>query len=158
MDKKSVYILLLQDILMLDVAGPAEVFTYANRYSKQQFELQFVGPESVFTCSSGLKVVADPLPEKLPEDSWILVPGLLGLQLDLDTPVMQQAILWISRNRHVEKIISVCAGALLLAKAGLLSHRHCTTHYCHLDELQQSDSNALARKFHEGIGISGPAG
>ena len=35
MNKKSVYILLLQDILMLDVAGPAEVFTYANRYSEQ---------------------------------------------------------------------------------------------------------------------------
>ncbi len=142
MDKKRIYIVLLPDILLLDVAGPAEVFTYANRFSESVFELQFVGPEPRVTGSSGMQIMAGPLPETVPADSWILLPGLLGLQLDLDSPGMQQTIQWISRHRQVEKLISVCAGALLLAKAGLLSQRQCTTHHCHLDDLQGIDSSA----------------
>ena len=48
-----IYIVLLPELLMLDVVGPAEVFAYANRYGKPHFKLHFVGPQ---TSRQGLRV------------------------------------------------------------------------------------------------------
>ena len=65
-----VYILLPPGVLLLDVAGPAEAFYFANRYQQQrQFELHFVAGETMVQSAIGLPLLAEPLPERLPAES-----------------------------------------------------------------------------------------
>ena len=70
------FILLPPGVLLLDVAGPAEAFYFANRYQQQrQFELHFVAAEPVVHSAIGLPLQAEPLPTTLPAESILLIPG-----------------------------------------------------------------------------------
>ncbi|WP_338456037.1 hypothetical protein [uncultured Alteromonas sp.] len=71
-DTIPIYIVLLPELLMLDVVGPAEVFAYANRYGKPHFKLHFVGPETSLKNSLGMKLSVDPLPTTVEPNAWLL--------------------------------------------------------------------------------------
>ncbi|MCJ8339557.1 MAG: helix-turn-helix domain-containing protein [Pseudomonadales bacterium] len=133
----DIYVLLLPDLLMLDMVGPAEVFNFANRYGPQQFKLHFIGPSSEVVSGMGLKFQVEPLPEQIAAASWLLLPGREGENIDFDSAPLKTAINWLANARQFSKIISVCAGTLLLARAGVLQQSACTTHHSHLDDLQQ---------------------
>jgi transcriptional regulator GlxA family with amidase domain len=72
-----------------------------------------------------------------------LVPGGGGLHADgspfgsrkeMNNPVMLH---WIcERSEKVDHILSVCSGALILGKAGLLENQEATTHYLAVDQLR----------------------
>jgi transcriptional regulator GlxA family with amidase domain len=129
-----IYLVLLPELMMLDVVGPAEVFAYANRYGKQHFKLHFVGPETELKNSLGMKLSVDPLPEAIEPNAWLIVTGMVGRELQLDTPALQKVYAWLAQHQFA-RVISVCAGALVLAKAGLLNNKKCTTHFMHCQEL-----------------------
>lgn len=134
------YFLVLPDALLLDLVGPAEVFQYANRINQKAggdalYQLHFVGPKSQVNNSLGLPIQLKPLPTTIEANAWLIIPGLVGDEILLTSPAMNSACDWI--NRHVfSRYISVCAGALVLAQAGLLKGKNCTTHHIHLDDLK----------------------
>lgn len=135
-----IYILVLPDALLLDAIGPAEVFQYANRISQKcgkeaPYHIHFVGPESQASNSLGLPLNLAPLPQVLEENAWLLIAGLVGEVIPLTTPAVQAACEWMTQQ-NFQKYISVCAGSLVLAKAGLLKDKKCTTHHIHLDDLK----------------------
>lgn len=135
-----IYILLLPDVLLLDAIGPAEVFQYANRIMQKRegktlYQLHFVGPKTHASNSLDLPLALSPLPKTLAPNAWLLIPGLIGEEIHLKTNAMQQACAWIKQHRF-ERYISVCAGALVLAQAGLLENKKCTTHHIHLEDLK----------------------
>jgi transcriptional regulator GlxA family with amidase domain len=131
-----IYIVLLPELLMLDVVGPAEVFAYANRYGRELFKLHFVGPEIELKNSLGMRLSVDPLPESIEPNAWLLVTGMVGRELQLESPPLQKVYRWLAQHKFA-KVISVCAGALVLAKAGLLVNKKCTTHFMHCQELSE---------------------
>ncbi|ALM89569.1 GlxA family transcriptional regulator [Alteromonas stellipolaris] len=133
-DTIPIYIVLLPELLMLDVVGPAEVFAYANRYGKNHFKLHFVGPETTLKNSLGMRLTVDPLPITVEPNAWLLVTGMVGNEIKLDTTLMKKVCGWLAQQQF-SKVISVCAGALVLAKAGLLNNKKCTTHFMHCNEL-----------------------
>jgi transcriptional regulator GlxA family with amidase domain len=133
-DTIPIYIVLLPELLMLDVVGPAEVFAYANRYGKNHFKLHFVGPETTLKNSLGMSLTVDPLPRTVEPNAWLLVTGMVGNEIKLDTTLMKKVCGWLAQQQF-SKVISVCAGALVLAKAGLLNNKKCTTHFMHCNEL-----------------------
>ncbi|WP_377894764.1 GlxA family transcriptional regulator [Alteromonas sp. R78001] len=133
-DTIPIYIVLLPELLMLDVVGPAEVFAYANRYGKTHFTLHFVGPETTLKNSLGMSLTVDPLPITVEPNAWLLVTGMVGNEIKLDTTLMKKVCGWLAQQQF-SKVISVCAGALVLAKAGLLNNKKCTTHFMHCNEL-----------------------
>ena len=133
-DTIPIYIVLFPELLMLDVVGPSEVFAYANRYGRKHFKLHFVGPETSLKNSLGMSLSVDPLPNTVEPNAWLLVTGMVGNEIKLDTPVMQKVCGWLAQHQFA-KVISVCAGALVLAKAGLLNNKKCTTHFMHCNEL-----------------------
>jgi len=54
----ALYFLLPPQLLLLDVAGPAEVFYFANRYQQQvHFSLHFIAPEAWVQSAVGLPLV-----------------------------------------------------------------------------------------------------
>ena len=132
----NIYVLLLPKLLMLDMVGPAEVFNFANRYGRQQFKLHFIGPSSQVESGMGLKLQVAVLPEQLEPDSWLLLPGLEGADIDFSSGALKACVQWLGNGQQFSKIVSVCAGTLLLGHAGILQRRACTTHHSHLDDLQ----------------------
>lgn len=146
-----VLFVLLPHCLTLDWAGPAEVLRSANSVLQRmglppRFELGFVGPlpepvTSVGVCLSGVL----PLP-RLQADSaqptWVVLVGEPGERMPTTTPAALDALHWLRGLRLVAgqlELVTVCAGAVLAAHAGLLSGREATTHHHHLDELRQAD-------------------
>jgi transcriptional regulator GlxA family with amidase domain len=120
------------DVQSLDVTGPTEVFSIAQRLGHAPYEIELVASSAApVRASSGLRLVPDLAVSACrgPIDT-LLVAGGLG------TPVArrdERLIAWLrdaaGRSRRVA---SVCTGAFLLAKAGLLDGRRATTHweYC----------------------------
>lgn len=146
--------------LLLDLAGPAEAFRIANqalqrRGKPRAFRLRFVaaGPQcesSVGLVLSGLEA----LPEQLAPDSWLVLVGCRSAAPGEPAPDGAELAAhlagqrWLARQGQVllngsGRLLTVCAGTLLAAEAGLLEQRRCTTHHEWLDELRRKAPRAL---------------
>ena len=136
---------LLPDSLVLDWAGPAEALRIANqtlmaRGLQPQFVLHFGGPAPSTVTSVGIKLTGlAALPDQLPSPAWVVLVGKPGNTIDV-TPEPASALLHWLRGLRLKtqqlELVTVCAGAVLAAHAGLLKGRRVTTHHHHLDELR----------------------
>lgn len=128
--------------LLFEAAGVADILTHANRMksedSKQppyQVNIATTQPHRVVHGRSGLNLLADyrlvELDPEQPRDT-IMITGR-GLNEEEDMAVAD----WVRRAApNTRRIVSVCAGALILARTGLLDGRRATTHWRLLDTLQ----------------------
>ena len=92
----QIYILLPPQVLLLDVAGPAEVFYFANRYQQDRhFSLHFIAPEPSVISAVGLPLAAQPLPDTLPDGAILLLPGMSGDAPDWAHPANQALLGWL---------------------------------------------------------------
>lgn len=125
-----VYFILLPGIVLLDFAGPGEALRIAN-CAGGQFELHYCGPVPHPASSLGLQLgPLAPLPDSLPDNAWIVVPGLLRAAIAEARTGLADAIHWLKHSvRPSMRLITICSGALLAGRAGLLDGRHCTTHH-----------------------------
>jgi len=141
----DVLFVLLPDSLILDWAGPAEALRIANQCLLAQgksprFSLRFVSPEPQAMSSVGVALSGlAPLPAHGSlRPIWVVLVGQPGQTLDVQTPPVQALLHWLRGLRlalgQVE-LVTVCAGSVLAAHAGLLAGRRATTHHHHLDEL-----------------------
>lgn len=141
----EVLFLLLPDSLILDWAGPAEALRIANQVCLQQgktapFTLRFVSPQPIAPSSVGVAVSGlEALPISLEQPVWVVVVGQPGQTISVRDEAMQTALHWLRGLRLQTgqlELMTVCAGAVISAHAGLLAHRQATTHHHHLQELQ----------------------
>jgi transcriptional regulator GlxA family with amidase domain len=145
----AVYFVLPRGSLILDWAGPAEAFRIANQEwagaSGRQapaFGLHFVGPEPNSPSSVGALIAGlQPLPEVLGAPCWVVVVGKTGTGRARADDVEDRAVVqWLQRlrpGRAGARLVTVCSGALLAARAGLLARRRVTTHHLDLALLQE---------------------
>ena len=127
-DFRKLAILLFEDVELLDFAGPYEVFSTANRQATSPlFEIYTVAESAGPVRShNGLSVVPQITMDQIADVDLLLVPGGIGTRKQLDNAALQQ---WIANTAAgAELVMSVCTGALLLAKAGLLDGLSATTH------------------------------
>jgi transcriptional regulator GlxA family with amidase domain len=126
---RSVGILVFEDVEVLDFCGPFEVFSVTGRQvAPGAFTVFTVGnvPGPVL-ARNGLSVNPQYTLADAPPIDLLLIPGGQGTR-----SLMHDAALldWIGqRAATAELVLSVCTGALLLAKAGLLKDLHATTHH-----------------------------
>jgi transcriptional regulator GlxA family with amidase domain len=137
--------------LLLDIAGPAEAFRLANLHSASpagapHFRLRFAGPAASVRASVGLALTGiEPLPARLDSPTWVVLVGQPNVHVNLVTPAVISTAQWLSRTLHdhlqaddpVHRLVTVCSGALLAARAGLLRNRKCTTHHELLADLRR---------------------
>lgn len=129
--------------LLLDIAGPAEAFRLANLHRAgsglaPRFRLRFAGPVGTLPSSVGLGLAElEPLPEALALPTWVVVVGQPSACLSPVTGAMLDTQHWLSRILHAalrapdspHRLLTICSGALVAARAGLLDGRQCTTHH-----------------------------
>ncbi|CAM5721987.1 hypothetical protein SMICM304S_09060 [Streptomyces microflavus] len=130
-----VVFLLVPGVHLLDLAGPAQVFSTAAGFG-HPYTLSYVAEQPQVTTAQGLPLVAGlDWPELGPGD-LIVVPGWRAVTL-ADAPALGSATLKVLRDHHAGggTVASVCAGAEALGQAGLLDGRRCTTHHDVQDEL-----------------------
>lgn len=137
----NVAVLLYDDVEALDLAGPVEVFTTASRVALRRAP-GTEPPFSLFTTArgrrvirarAGLTVVPDAdLTDTRPIDV-LIVPGGVTTAEEREP----ETIDWIqSVSAKARLTASVCTGAFLLGRAGLLEGRTVTTHWEDLDDLR----------------------
>ncbi|MCV6902176.1 MAG: helix-turn-helix domain-containing protein [Achromobacter xylosoxidans] len=141
-----VYFVLPRGIVLLDVAGPAEAFRVANKLCPDAFAQHFCGPSTeVESGIPGLHLARiQPLPEKLPPEALVIVSGVVGKHIRLDEPEASLIIDWLAQRHPADgfTLMTVCAGALFAAAAGLTRQRECTTHHSCLAQLADLDPSA----------------
>lgn len=119
---KQLGILLFPEFELLDLAGPIEMFGRL----KDKLNLVFISETSNWVSSSqGLVVRADIHFQNTPPLDFLLIPGGLGTrQLVNHSPLID----WIHIHAsQATLVMSVCTGAALLAKSGLLDGRTATS-------------------------------
>ncbi|MEU0599993.1 GlxA family transcriptional regulator [Streptomyces sp. NPDC006393] len=129
----SVGVLVFDDMKMLDLSGPAEVFSEANRYGADyRLTVVSVTGKPVRT-SIGLQVPVDMDADAAPAFDTLLIPGgdlLPGRPVDPE-------LVAVAKNlaEKAGRVASVCTGAFVLAASGLLEGRRATTHWEHTTSL-----------------------
>ena len=136
---------LLPNVVLLDVAGPAEAFRTANRLVPGSYKLRYVGSTRTVDSAVGLKLAAlEPLPKRLPAGSLIIVTGIAGNCVDREDPSIARLSAWVRdiMADETHTLMCVCAGSVVAGHAGLLAGRDCTTHHDHVEELRQVEPKA----------------
>lgn len=127
--KRTVAILLFDEIEVLDFAGPFEVFAVTDELSDHQlFRVVTVAPElRAIRARNGLSVNPDHALADCPRPDILIVPGGFGTRALLkNQPVLD----WIKAiNATAEIVASVCTGSVVLGRAGLLDGLKATTHH-----------------------------
>jgi len=141
---RDVVFLLLPNVVLLDVAGPADAFRNAERCVPGSYRLRFVAPVPSLTAAVGLTLGAlEPLPAALPSGALLIVTGIAAAAVDVQEPATRRAIAWLRSTAAVgTELLCVCTGSVLAAHAGLLAGRECTTHHEHIAELRSVEPRA----------------
>lgn len=140
---KNIVLLALPEVQLLDIAGPWDVFTSANRFlsDKQDFgyhvylvsgtseKVIYSGSGMPLSCSHTIYNIDFPI-------DTLLVAGTALSVLDEISPDIYHYLQNIAPE--VRRMGSVCVGAFVLAKAGLLDGKQVTTHWKFADALQKS--------------------
>lgn len=137
MTARNLAILLFDDVEVLDFCGPFEVFSVACRFVEPvPFRVVTVAENlAPVIARNGLSVNPNHLFGDCPQPDVLVVPGGKGTRTQMHNPVL---IDWIREtSEKSELVLSVCTGALLLAKAGLLAGLEVTTHHVAIEELRQ---------------------
>lgn len=152
--KLNVGIFIFDQVEVLDFAGPFEVFSRTRLSPDLESRLSDdSAPFQVFTIAKtldpitaigGLKIIPTHSFSKHPSIDILIIPGGWGTRALLKE---DETLHWISSQAKKAQITaSVCTGALLLAKLGLLKNRKATTHWASLDLLKSIDSSIQIQK------------
>ena len=141
---RHVVFLAFERFQVLDLAGPMQVFLSASEHARNvatglpiDYRVSVVssGPNRV-KGSLSLAIDAEPLPSALMPRTTVMVVGGKGVEAASQDLLL---IDWLrSHVDEAERICSVCNGAFLLARAGLLAGKRATTHWLDCDNLQRN--------------------
>ncbi len=136
-----VRILIFPEVEILDFAGPFEVFSVASRVARRDGWLNHpafivdtvAATRELVTARHGLKVLPDVDFTAAGPVDLLIVPG--GV---VDQPLNDAATLaWLEHACGAAGVVaSVCTGAFLLARIGLLGNQRVTTHWEDIPDLR----------------------
>jgi transcriptional regulator GlxA family with amidase domain len=135
---KRVWFLVVPRTGLQNFAGPSEVLGIANDVlGRTAYDIELVGPTApVVRTRHGIVVSGvRTLPKsgaRLPDIALVAGAPVLS-----PPGVDDELVPWLRKyHRRIPTLVSICTGAFVLAKAGVLDGRRATTHWLYLDELR----------------------
>lgn len=133
----KIAVLVYDDIVLQDFAGPMEVFSKARNLTHGKYEVFTVGlfEGPVETENGLLEVIPDFTISNMPHADFLIVPGA---SMPVIEEMLQKETLhdflvdWSSRDDTTT--VSICTASYLLADTGLLNGARATTHYFVADD------------------------
>lgn len=140
----TVAMALFPDFLLLDMAGPLEVFSIANRYlpAAAHYQILTIGTEpGPLRASNGVVVETDLLlDEAQGAYDVLLVPGGPGAYNECHPALLP----WLKEAApRARRFGSICTGAFVLGYAGLLDNHRVTTHWHYTERLIKAFPKAI---------------
>ncbi|HEV2674560.1 MAG TPA: helix-turn-helix domain-containing protein [Aliidongia sp.] len=138
---RKIAVLAVTDGHLLDISGPFQCFASANELQGAKgappYEPLVVSRDGgALRTSGGLVVLTQALADlDGVELDTLIVAGGIGTRRAMHDDTLVQAIRDLAPK--VRRLASVCTGAYLLAKAGLLDGRRVATHWWAADDLQR---------------------
>jgi transcriptional regulator GlxA family with amidase domain len=139
-------IFLFDDMELMDFAGPYEVFTAVNLALEEMLCKVYTISETGSTIKTinGLQVLPDFSIDNSPQPEILVIPGGNGTRQLVNNLSFIQ---WLKSSAEKSEIVfSVCSGARLLAKAGLLEGLEFTTHHLVYEDVAQLAPSAKLKK------------
>jgi putative intracellular protease/amidase len=128
--KLNVAIFVFPGVQVIDFAGPLEVFAQAGTHAYTVGEK----PDPLKTAA-GLAITPDFTFDHAPKPDVLVLPGGDSALKEMLNPVVMKWI--VETAKQTPQVLTVCSGAFLAAKGGLLDGQSATTFYGMLDDLQQ---------------------
>lgn len=173
---RDIWVLVFPQFLLLDATGPIQVFSSANDEARDAglappYRIHLIAPGGgAVSSSAGVSLLARPLPRRGLEGATLIVAGASAAELPIAAGSSAEGkqdpftLRWVARaSSSVARCCSVCTGAFVLARAGLLDQRSAVTHW--QDVAQLRSQHPLVRvqddaihtrdgKFYTSAGIS----
>jgi transcriptional regulator GlxA family with amidase domain len=153
MQMRRVLFVVPPQVHMLDLSGPLQVLGSVTELGVAPLSLRVIGPQPQPVSFQGVRLTdVEPLPARLNLGDVVVVIGCKLARGARPSSQQQPVVDWLScvaaPMRGQITVASVCTGALLLAEAGLLNGRDCTTHHDYLATLQRRHplARVLARR------------
>lgn len=140
---KHVSILVPESAVLAAIDDPRHVFSMVNSFFVNEgkppvFNIKLIGlKKEIKLHNSSFSVHTDALLDEVKKTDLIFIPAFVGnLQTALETN--KDFIPWIvEQNEKGAEVVSLCVGAFLLAKTGLLNGKKCSTHWRAADEFRK---------------------
>ncbi len=143
--RRTVGILIFDDVEVLDFCGPFEVFSIARLPDRNEDEARLFDVVTVaeasrpIHCRGNLVVQPHATIEDHPPLDILVVPGGMGTRRERGNARLLD---WLAAQaRRAELTTSVCTGAFLLAERGLLDGRRATTHWASIEWMRGTYPN-----------------
>ncbi len=141
-EKIRIGVVIFPEAQVLDITGPHEVFSSARCFleiyeSSKDYEVFLISKTlQQVEMSSGMQIMPTYDFSNCPVDiDTLIVPGAEDMNQVLGDGEFLQ---WIEeQSSKVRRLVSVCTGAFILAKLGLLKGKHITTHWAYCDDMQK---------------------
>jgi len=140
---KHVSILVPESAVLAAIDDPRHVFSMVNSFYEKAgkqpvFNIKLVGlAKEVKLHNNSFTVHSDLLLDEVKNTDLIFIPAFYGsLETALETN--KDFIPWIiEQHKNGAEVASLCVGAFLLAKTGLLNDKKCSTHWRSADEFRR---------------------
>ncbi len=137
MEIRKVRVLLFDDVELLDFAGPMEVWSVVDYLVDEQksIDVKTIASQNVISVSKSELQINPQIVDVDENIDILIIPGGFGTRPILKSEAHLEFIKALIKNSKV--VCSVCTGALVLGKLGLLKDLHVTTHHLLLKDLQE---------------------
>jgi len=133
---RSIGVLIFEDFQLLDAAGPIGAFEMPMRgMTPPPYTLALIAPlAGPVRSSSGTVWMAEAMP-RMPKYDTVIIAGGWGTRAAMLDPNVQDFVR--TAMRTARRVCSVCSGAYILAQAGVLDGKRCTTHWGRTPDFQK---------------------
>lgn len=172
--QRDVIVFLYKRALLMNVAGPSEVFSTANLETEElmraapgrmvmPYRLRYVSaadPMIKLSCGAGME--AEPIATLRPQGAYtLIIPGGPGCRAATRSPAEVAALTPLVLG--AERVVTIGSGVGLVAATGQLDGRQCVTHWRYFDDMRTDFPKVHSRadklytrdgKFFSSAGVS----